>query len=161
MANEVEITRKQVIVVGEVSQNSYGDLTFTDKEGKGYKVGAKRRQYFDIIQPGVAVQLNYAVYMKKEYIYNATQVTDAIPEQAPQLHSVQAPKPPPQATKSIPSLPQEKNREIAPVERGMWLKEMGNRIGDGSIDKDFPNTAVRIKAQYYKMMSDITGINFK
>ena len=57
-------------------------------------------------------------------------------------------------------LPQPKH-EIAPQERGMWWKELGNRIGDGAIDRDYPNTSISIKGQYYKKMSEITGVNFK
>ena len=52
-------------------------------------------------------------------------------------------------------------REIAPQERGMWLKELGARIGDGSLAKDFPNSVINIKAQYYRMMSEATGVDFK
>lgn len=46
-------------------------------------------------------------------------------------------------------------------EKGMWWKELGNRIGDGSLDKHFPKNAVYIKSQYYKRMVEVTGIKFK
>ncbi len=77
---EQAITRTQIIVVGGVGTNDYGDLTFTDKDGGQYKVSVKRKQYFEgVITSGVAVQLNYAVYKGKEYIYSATQVKDQLP----------------------------------------------------------------------------------
>ena len=41
------------------------------------------------------------------------------------------------------------------------LKELGARIGDGSIDRDFPKSGVSIKSQYYKKVSELTGIDFK
>ena len=76
---EVEITRKQIIVVGEVGTNSYGDLTWTDKEGKEYKVKSTRSEYFkDVIVPGQAVQLNFATYKGHEYPYSAEAVMDKI-----------------------------------------------------------------------------------
>ena len=54
-------------------------------------------------------------------------------------------------------LPKTKSQEIA---EHVWWKELGNRIGDGSIEKDYPNKAVKIKHDYYKKMSEITGVDF-
>ena len=51
--------------------------------------------------------------------------------------------------------------EPAPQELGMWWKELGNRIGDDSLDRDYPNASTSIKAQYYKKMSEVTGVDFK
>ncbi len=72
---EVVITRSQVVTIQEVNKNSYGDLTFTDTEGTDYKVGAKRVQHFEqVIFGGNRVQLNYATYKGREYIYSAKPV---------------------------------------------------------------------------------------
>ncbi len=77
---DVEIIRKQIIVVDAVGNNSYGDLTFTDKEGKEYKVGNKRISYFrDVIISGAAVQLNFSTYKGREYVYSAELVKDGLP----------------------------------------------------------------------------------
>ncbi len=35
---------------------------------------------------------------------------------------------------------------------------MGCRISDGTLEKDFPKSAVKIKGQYYKQMFEILGI---
>lgn len=81
---ETTIVRSEIVVVDTVDSNSYGDMLFTDKAGKSYKVGNKRVQYFEnVIIPGVAVELNYATAYKKEYIYNAVQV--AIPKEVEPL----------------------------------------------------------------------------
>lgn len=48
--------------------------------------------------------------------------------------------------------------KYAPQEIGMWWNNLGNRIGDGSIDRDYPNTAVSIKSQYYSKMFKVTGV---
>lgn len=48
--------------------------------------------------------------------------------------------------------------EIAPQEKGMWLKVMGEFIMSGQMEKDFPKSFVRIKSQFYKEMSHKTGI---
>ncbi len=72
---QVEIIRKQTIAIDTVGENSYHDLTFTDKEGNSYKVSAKRVQYFqDVIISGQTVQLNYAKFKGNEYVYSAEKV---------------------------------------------------------------------------------------
>lgn len=57
--------------------------------------------------------------------------------------------------------PGEPSTEHAPQEVGMWWKELGNRIGDGSLERDYPKAHVKIKGQYYKKMSEVTGVFFK
>ena len=78
---EQKIIRTAIIVVDSVDTNSFGDLTFIDKESIGYKVSEKRKPYFEkIIVPGAAVQLNYAMSsFGKEYIYSAVQIKDKLP----------------------------------------------------------------------------------
>ena len=104
---EVKITRQEIIVVDEVSNNSYGDLVFTDKAGNSYKVGKNRAQYFkDIIFPDVAVQLNYAPNPHRqgeEYISSAVQVEGELPQ------PTEKPTPRPNTT-------------VSGEERGMWFK---------------------------------------
>ena len=50
---------------------------------------------------------------------------------------------------------------ISGEERGMWWKELGECIRTGELDKAFPNSAIRIKGEYYKKMSEVTNVNFK
>jgi len=71
---EVEITRKQIVTIESVNENSYHDLLFT-AGGKEYKISTKRRQYFDnVIQVGAEVKLNYAMSsFGKEYVFSAEQ----------------------------------------------------------------------------------------
>ncbi len=78
---DVEIKRKEIIIVDSVSKNSYGDLIFSDKSGKEYKISNKRVQYFEnVIQPNMGVELHYAISsFGKEYIYSAIQVKDTLP----------------------------------------------------------------------------------
>ena len=51
-----------------------------------------------------------------------------------------------------------KDKQIA---EHVWWKELGNRIGDGSLEKDYPTYAVKIKHEYYKKMSEVIGVSFK
>ena len=76
-----EITREEEIVVARVYDNSYGDLLWTDKAGKEYKVSNKRVKYFEkIIQPNVAVKLYFALTTAgKEYVNKAERVDDLLP----------------------------------------------------------------------------------
>jgi len=87
---EVEIVRKQIIVVGEIGQNTYGDLTWTDKDNNPYKVKSTRKQYFECIVPGQAVEISFSKYKGTEYPYSATPVKDKLsekPQQPPQSKS--------------------------------------------------------------------------
>ena len=83
MPEKVEITRTQIIVVGEIkglTAGQYPKWVWTDKEGKEYKVKAKNKDYFtDIIKPGEAVELGYSTFKGNEYVYNATPVADKLP----------------------------------------------------------------------------------
>lgn len=68
--------RKQVITVASSKLNSYGDLEFTDTEGNAYKVAKKKVSFFQSIQVGAEVMLEWSPnpYKKDaEYIYSATQ----------------------------------------------------------------------------------------
>ncbi len=78
---EAQIIRTAIIIVDKVEKNTYGDLTWTDKEGNSYKIPVKRAMHFDkIILPDMAVQLNYAMSsFGREYIYSAIQVKDKLP----------------------------------------------------------------------------------
>ena len=85
MPEKVEITRKQIIVVGEVkglTTGQYPKWVFTDKEGNEYKINPSRKDYFtDVIQPGVAVELSYSKFKNNEYIYSAVLVKDKLPDE--------------------------------------------------------------------------------
>ena len=95
---EQAIIRTQIVIVGEVGTNTYSDLTFTDKAGGAYKIGAKRKSYFEkVIVPGSAVQLSYAMSsFGKEYIYGAVQVKDNLPPPT---------TPPPMTHPTAPAIP--------------------------------------------------------
>ena len=82
---DVEITRKQIIVVGEVkglTKEQYPKWVFTDKGGNEYKINPARKDYFtDVIKPGIAVELSYSKFKNNEYIYSATPVKDKLPDE--------------------------------------------------------------------------------
>lgn len=84
---EVEITRFEVIVVADRKFDDKGNLVFTDKGGKPHKLSPKRNQFFDLLQTGMAVKLNYSKFKDIEYIYSVEAVKDLLqvkPEPAPQ-----------------------------------------------------------------------------
>jgi len=65
------------------------------------------------------------------------------------------PSEPPQAKSSPVS---DKDRQIAPQELGMWLKELGESIRSGHLEKSYPNRHVAITAFYYQKMFEVIGI---
>jgi len=56
--------------------------------------------------------------------------------------------------------PEPAKRDSSP-EVGMCWNNVGNRIGDGSIDRDYPKSATKIKGQYYKYIFGVTGIKLE
>jgi len=60
-----------------------------------------------------------------------------------------------------PSTTPESKPNYAPQEIGMWMKELGECIRSGQLEKDYPSAHTKIKGYYYKKMSEVTGIPFK
>ncbi len=153
-----EIIKETIIIVDKTHNDDYGNLIVTDKEGKETKVSNKREHLFNLFQPGVVVRLSWAEYMKKQYVSDAQLVKDAIPEQPPK-QPTETPKKL-EATIGIPreaySKP-EATRDERIDRAGLW-KELGKRIGDGSLDKDYPKSANKIKVLYYTEMFTVLNI---
>ena len=87
---EAKITRKTIIVVDTIDTNQYGDLTWTDKEGKEYKVKSTRKQYFEAIQPARAVEISWSSFKGTEYPYSVVAVAEEIAKQPPKDHLIKA-----------------------------------------------------------------------
>jgi len=144
-----KIERYEVVTAQAPEQNQYGDLIFSDTEGKSHKIGSKRLRLFDQIIDGRAVKLGYAVYMEKEYIASAV-LYDGVaagPTIKAESGGVKA--------ETVHKLP------TSSPEVGMCWNNVGNRIGDGSIERDYPKSAVKIKSQYYKYIFGVTGIQLE
>jgi len=136
---DTKITRSEVVVVDEASNNAYGDLVFTDKGGNTHKVGNKRVQFFtDVIIPGKAVQLNYAVAYEKEYIYNAKLVEGELTEPtAPPTSQVVKEHMPPQTTQRPAPMDENKMRQYS-IETQSSMKMITEIWVAGKIKDDDP-----------------------
>ena len=165
---EVDITKRTVNVVGVVGTNQYGDLTWTDDEGKSYKVKAARKQYFEAIVPGQAVEISWSTYKGTEYPYSAVAVKDKIaeqpevkvrlpqerhPDEMPDSQTPQSKSSPTKAPVGILS------REVQ-IERSVWWKEVGECLRSRLIEPDSLYGRVLTKA-YYAEMFRVLGINVK
>ncbi len=136
MPEKVEITRTEIIVVDTVEENDYHDMLFTDKGGGAHKVSNKRVKYFEMIKPGVAIQLNLAQAYGKEYIYSAVTVASGLP-------TATSPALPPANPAPAPGIAETKH-EVSPQERGMFLKELGEWLRSDKLDMTKPvNKALR------------------
>jgi len=82
----MDIKKKEIIVIQTVKTNTYGDLEFTDIQGKSYKIGKARADKFPAIQLGAEVELIWVNNPHKpnaEYIYSATQTGKHIIQEKP------------------------------------------------------------------------------
>jgi len=75
------------------------------------------------------------------------------PEDIPDLQQPQKPK--------EPTIRENMEWKGEQIEVNMCWNQVGNRIGDDSIDRDYPNSSVDIKSQYYKKIFGKTGITLK
>jgi 6-phosphogluconolactonase (cycloisomerase 2 family) len=72
----MDIKKKEIITIQTVKTNTFGDLEFTNAEGKLYKIGKARVNNFAAIQEGAEVELIWVANPHKpntDYIYSATQ----------------------------------------------------------------------------------------
>jgi len=145
------ITRTAVVTVATIEKDQYGNLKFTDTEGGNHKLGVKRPHLFDQVIVGRAVKLGYSVFNNNEYISQAG-LFDGQPDppKDDEIWGDPVLIPPPALVKQGSS-----------PEVGMCWNNVGNRIGDGSIDRDYPKSATKIKGQYYKYIFGVTGIKLE
>jgi len=160
-----DITRTQSIVVDKVETNTYGDLTFTDKEGVSRSIGKARRIHFEkTIVPGAGVILNYTSNPHKpntEYIYSAELVKDKLP----------AAVNPPEIKLEPQHLEKEKIvasisgtapplKEPAPQAVGMTTKEIGDMIRAKMLTEVFgKETAIKLLNWYKGQILSTTKVS--
>lgn len=164
MPDKVEITRSPTIVVDKVGEETtpYGkNFTWTDKEGNSYRVKIERKQYFDKITPGAAVQVNYVMNQYgKEMIWSVESVKDKLPGEV-RVDSEMAKLSAEQRAKGDPPA-----KEISKVEHksspetGMWWKELGDMLRCGDIDKNTLG-GKSLRNAYYKEMLRVLEVNLK
>jgi hypothetical protein len=133
---ESKIDRYEVITVETVNKNQYGDLIVNGN----IKIGVKRNHLFGVFQSGAEVKLGYASYMNKEYVSTAEQTG---------VHKPQKDISPIAETKS----------EISPQEKGMWWKELGECLRDGTINKDDSESGTYLWKCYINQMVTSLGLS--
>jgi hypothetical protein len=154
---QVEITRKQIIVVDHSEIDQYGNLIVTDKEGEPHKISAKRSQLGEFIIPGRAVEFQFAEYMNKEYIANAVLVETPIPQPTPTKYPDKPSDAP--ESKSTPSkeVKYTSDTRSQEIETNMWWKIVSDCLGNGVIDRK--STVGGIIERVFKVkMMQVLGI---
>ena len=157
----------EIVLSGENRYDQYGNFWFEDRAGEEHKVGAKNRKKDDLVR-AVVDNPNRAVFLVfdtvkgkdgKEYDYiSGIELLELKVDEAKITEQQAVPT---RAKPVADSIRENMEWKDAQIEKKFWQGQLGNRIGDGSIDKDFPNSAVKIKGQYYKQMETITGVTFK
>ncbi len=153
----------EIVISGENRYDDYGNFFFKDKGDKEHKIGTKRKNFDELVNlvvenPDRAVKLTFDSFKKNDYIVGIELLEIQVDES--KITEQQKVKQTPQA-KPAPSIRENMEWKDKQIDLKFWQGQLGNRIGDGSIDKDFPNMAVKIKGQYYKQMETVTGISMK
>ena len=154
-ARKPAIIKETQIIVESVRLDDYGNLWVLDKNGDETKIAQKRSHLFPIFQPERGVNLYWAKYMDKLYVAEAQPLGDMI----------SAPAEKPTLTTETPDQAEidasvGKARQVAPQERGMFWKELGEMLRAGDIDKDSPHYKTLRKAYYAEMFS-VLGIKIE
>lgn len=145
-----------VIVVAQTRKDTYGNLWVMPKgSSEEVKIGSKRAHLFELFQQDKAVTLRWETYKDRPYVADAKLVEGELSNPQPTDNLLPADQ------KTIDEVMKRTITPPAPQEIGLWWKELGLRIGDGSLEKDYPNSVIAIKGQYYKKMSEITQVVFK
>ncbi len=141
-----------VIVVGVTRTDTYGNLWVTPKGGGDeVKIGSKRSQLHELFEQDKAIMLHWETYKGKAYVSDAKLVEGELPAPQPQGKAL------PVSRKVNNGA---NNDGIAPQERGMWYKELGEMLRAGDIDKTTPMGKVW-RSAYYTEMSRVLGISVK
>ncbi len=147
MPTEAKIERRKVIVVAHTQINDYGDLIVTDNENNDHKIGKKRAHLFDLFQTDRAVELGYASYMNREYVTVAHPFEGgAVTQSKPGVVQEHMP-------------PKTEPKPIAPQERGLWCKELGEMLRGKDIDTKTPHGKL-LRAWYYAEMFRVLEIEY-
>lgn len=145
----------EIVLGDETRYDDYGNFWFKDKSGEERKIGTKRKDFDELCttiieNPGRAVTLNFAVYDKHPYIVGVELLSEKITVDEAKITAPQAEPSEPKAVAS--------QTKPAPQELGMWWKELGECIRSGMIGRDYPNSHIKIKTQYYKKLFDVIGV---
>ncbi|KKL98707.1 hypothetical protein LCGC14_1821720 [marine sediment metagenome] len=150
-------------VITSVEDDGYGDKTWklvTLGTGEVLKVKSGRgdtlRDKWPLLGVGVAVHFKMGDYTSKGVDYPFVQdieVTD--------MATVASELPPAVEVKTVEVPPNEPTpRAIAPQERGMWWKQMGDDLRSGHIDKNTQMGKV-IRLRYFAEMFCVLDIEIK
>jgi len=140
------IIRREQITVAHAQQNQYGDLIVKTKAGNELKVGKKRQHLFDIFQPGTEVIVGFSSYMNKEYINEAAQASQVVSTDTPVKK---------ESDHLVIDVKEAVKMNIAPQEKGMWWKEVGENFRAGLFKKDEGNGALLWTAYIAQMLSSL------
>ena len=146
-----KIERYEVVTVESQEQNQYGDLIFSDAEGKPYRIGNKRPHLFDQIQEGRAVKLGYAIYKGREYIVSAKLYDGNVsPPQTEPVHTQAKPV----EAKVTPS----SGYNSDGAARGMLVKEIGDMIRAEKLSPIFGKVAPALITWYRTQVFGVSKV---
>ena len=138
MPQEPVIIDTTIIQVKSTTKDNYGNLIVTPVEGDDVRIAEKRKSLFDIFQEGATVKLFWAEYKQIKYVAKAELGASPPPG---------AEKPKPESTPKIDT-----GHVIAPPERGMWWKEIGENFRAGLFKKDGNTSETYLWGLYIKQM---------
>jgi len=131
-----------IIVVGVTEMDSYGSLWVTPQGGGDrIKIAGKRERLHPLFEQGKAVLLHWETYMNKPYVADAKPVEGELPPPSEPIEEY---------VKEVTA-----RQGIAPQEKGMWWKEVGENFRTGLFKKDEGNGALLWRAYITQMLASL------
>jgi len=169
------MSKPDVIITEAKEVNQYGDTVITGKDGNIYKIGAKRKNYDELVdqfQEGYATNVNWSNYKGHDFISEATLVKDLLPDKS----VAPASRPP----DSITAAPAERMKPSEPVVKspgavvpqpqrsysdgaaiGMVTNRIGSHIDNNTLELVFKHEEIGpLMTRYRKEVFHAYGLDF-
>lgn len=150
-----------ILTITEVTQEftkngaEYRKVTGTTEEGETTKsVFDNLKFLWPLLVEGKEIELKLVKKGQFWNVINLKPADEPWPEETGMVKPGEVAKPVAHAEKAT----EPATKRVSGEEMGMWWKELGKRIGDGSLEKDFPKSLVKLKGQYYNKMFETLGL---
>ena len=157
------MSKPDVIITETKGVNQFGDTVITGKDGNIYKIGAKRKNYDELVdqfQEGYSTSVNWSNYKGHDFISEATLLKDLLPDKSEPSVKAMAMEEPPTEKKPAPAAPQRSYSDGAAI--GMVTNRIGSHIDNNTLELVFTTEEIgALMGRYRQEIFRIYGLDFK
>jgi len=162
------MSKPDVIITETKGVNQFGDTVITGKDGNIYKIGAKRKNYDELVdqfQEGYSTSVNWSNYKGHDFISEATLVKDLLPDKSEPPSSGFVEDVPSRLNKpatTVPPSPTPQRSYSDGAAIGMVTNRIGSHIDNNTLEMVFTTEEiVALMGKYRQEIFRIYGLDFK